>query len=73
VIAIEVEWEEAKDLIESMVPPEKLIGRSLDILAGAVVVEKLKDRMEFGTAYTHTPEEEKEIVDKIINFGEASS
>lgn len=69
-IALEVEWVEIKELIEGIVPPEDLMYRNLDIIAMAVFAEKLRDRAEYGTAYVHTPDEEKAIVRKIMDLGE---
>lgn len=51
-----------------MVPPEELSYRSVDVLALAVLAEKLKDKAEYGTAYVHTAEEEKAIVRKIMQL-----
>lgn len=38
--AVEIDQTEMKDLIESMVPPERLIGRSVDLIAAVVLAKK---------------------------------
>mgnify|MGYP001049730097 CR=1 FL=1 len=60
---MEVEWEETRDLIENMVPPQRLIGRNIDILAGAVIVERLYAKL------TERPFDRKEAVWKVLNTG----
>lgn len=63
VTEMEVEWEETRDLIEAMVPPRRLIGRNLDILAGAVIVERLHAHL------TNQPWCRKESIMRVLDSG----